>query len=126
MGITLQSDITSGYITHYGAAAQKAKYFPAMVSGELVTAIAMTEPGMGSDLQSVRTTARRDRDEYVINGAKTYITHGCHADLVIVVARTAEGGGSKGASLILVEAGRDGFSRGRKLEKGLKITASRT
>ena len=88
-----------------------------MISGEAVTAIAMTEPGAGSDLQGVRTTARRDADGYVINGAKTYITNGQLADLVIVVARTDPDGGSKGISLILVEAEREGFARGRNLDK---------
>ena len=116
-GITLQSDIVANYIERYGSEAQKQQWLPKMISGEAVTAIAMTEPGAGSDLQGVRTTARRDADGYVINGAKTYITNGQLADLVIVVARTDPDGGSKGISLILVEAEREGFARGRNLDK---------
>jgi len=116
-GASLQSDITSSYIVHYGSEAQKQRYLPAMISGELITAIAMTEPGAGSDLQGVRTTARRDGDSYVVSGAKTFITNGQTADLVIVVAKTAPDKGAKGVSLILVEADRPGFKRGRNLDK---------
>ncbi len=88
-----------------------------MISGELVTAIAMTEPGAGSDLQGVRTTAKRDGETYVISGAKTYITNGQTADLVIVVCKTDPAAGSRGTSLILVESDREGFKRGRNLDK---------
>ncbi|MDR3470551.1 MAG: acyl-CoA dehydrogenase family protein [Devosia sp.] len=116
-GTTLQSDITVGYIVHYGSEDQKRRYLPEMISGELITAIAMTEPGAGSDLQGIRTTARRDGDDYVINGAKTYISNGQSADLIIVVAKTAPELGGKGVSLILVEADREGFKRGRNLDK---------
>ncbi|MEO0499265.1 MAG: acyl-CoA dehydrogenase family protein [Pseudomonadota bacterium] len=117
-GITLQSDITAPYFFHYGSDEQKAEYLPKMVSGEIVTAIAMTEPGTGSDLQSITTTARRDGNHYVVNGAKTYITNGQHADIVIVCAKTdPDSPGAKGTSLILVEATRDGFARGRNLDK---------
>ncbi|MBY0284947.1 MAG: acyl-CoA dehydrogenase family protein [Sphingomonas sp.] len=116
-GICLQSDITAEYFVAYGSDEQKRQYLPRMVTGEIVTAIAMTEPGAGSDLQGIRTTAKRDGDHYIINGSKTYITNGQHADLVIVVARTAPDGGSKGTSLILVEADRTGFKRGRNLDK---------
>jgi len=116
-GTSLQSDITVGYIVHYGTEAQKRRYLPPMISGDLVTAIAMTEPGAGSDLQGVTTTARRDGDSFVINGAKTYISNGQTADLVIVVAKTAPELGGKGVSLILVEADRQGFKRGRNLDK---------
>ncbi|PZQ62605.1 MAG: acyl-CoA dehydrogenase [Phenylobacterium zucineum] len=116
-GITLQSDIVAEYIVEYGSEEQKLEWLPKMVSGEAITAIAMTEPGTGSDLQGVRTTAKRDGNEYVINGSKTYITNGQNADLVIVVAKTNPDAGAKGISLILVEATRDGFKRGRNLDK---------
>jgi acyl-CoA dehydrogenase len=116
-GITLQSDIVADYIANYGSEEQKLEWLPKMVSGEAITAIAMTEPGAGSDLQGVRTTARRDGNEYVVNGSKTYITNGQNADLVIVVAKTDPNARSKGISLILVEATRDGFKRGRNLDK---------
>jgi acyl-CoA dehydrogenase len=117
VGITLQSDITADYILNYGTEEQKLKWLPKMISGEVITAIAMTEPGTGSDLQGVKTTAIRDGDSYVVNGAKTYITNGQNADLIIVVAKTDPMGGSKGTSLILVEATRQGFARGRNLDK---------
>jgi len=116
-GITLQSDIVADYIVNYGSEEQKREWLPRMVSGEAITAIAMTEPGTGSDLQGVRTTAKRDGNEYVVNGSKTYITNGQNADLVIVVAKTDPNAGSKGVSLILVEATREGFKRGRNLDK---------
>ncbi|MGE0828236.1 MAG: acyl-CoA dehydrogenase family protein [Hyphomonadaceae bacterium] len=116
-GPTLQSDITAEYIQNFGTEEQKAKYLPKMVAGELITAIAMTEPGTGSDLQGVRTTARKDGDGYIVNGSKTYITNGQNADLVIVVAKTNPNEGSKGMSLILVESDRPGFARGRNLDK---------
>ncbi|MDZ4375031.1 MAG: acyl-CoA dehydrogenase family protein [Phenylobacterium sp.] len=116
-GITLQSDIVADYIAHYGSEDQKREWLPKMVSGEAITAIAMTEPGTGSDLQAVRTTAIRDGDHYVINGSKTYITNGQNADLIIVVAKTDPTQGAKGISLVLVEATRDGFKRGRNLDK---------
>ena len=116
-GITLQSDIVADYIANYGSEEQKREWLPKMVSGEAITAIAMTEPGTGSDLQGVRTTARRDGNHYVVNGSKTYITNGQNADLIIVVAKTDPNAGSKGISLILVEATRDGFKRGRNLDK---------
>ena len=116
-GITLQSDIVADYIVHYGSEEQKAKWLPRMVTGETITAIAMTEPGAGSDLQGVRTTARRDGNHYVINGSKTYITNGQNADLIIVVAKTDPDKGAKGTSLILVESDREGFARGRNLDK---------
>jgi len=116
-GITLQSDIVADYIANYGSEEQKQEWLPKMVSGEAITAIAMTEPGAGSDLQGVRTTARREGNEYVVNGSKTYITNGQNADLVIVVAKTDPNARSKGISLILVEATREGFKRGRNLDK---------
>ena len=118
-GFSLQSDIVAGYIEHYGSEEQKAQWLPGMVSGEIVTAIAMTEPGTGSDLQSIRATARRDGNHYLVNGAKTYVTNGQNADLVLVVAKTDPDAkpAHKGMSIILVEATRDGFARGRKLDK---------
>ena len=116
-GITLHSDIVADYLVAYGSEEQKAHWLPRMVSGETVTAIAMTEPGAGSDLQGIRTTAKRDGNHYVLNGSKTYITNGQHADLVIVVAKTDPAAGAKGVSLILVEADREGYGRGRNLDK---------
>jgi alkylation response protein AidB-like acyl-CoA dehydrogenase len=116
-GITLQSDIVAEYIVSYGSDEQKAKYLPKMISGECITAIAMTEPGAGSDLQGIRTTARRDGNHYVINGSKTYITNGQNCDMVIVVAKTDPEKGAKGTSLILVDAGTPGFAKGRNLDK---------
>jgi acyl-CoA dehydrogenase len=116
-GITLQSDITSGYLETYGSEEQKLRYLPKMVSGECITAIAMTEPGTGSDLQGIRTTARKDGNHYVINGSKTYITNGQNCDMVIVAAKTDPTLGAKGVSLILVDADTPGFKRGRNLDK---------
>lgn len=116
-GITLHSDIVVDYIINYGSEEQKRRWLPGMVSGEVITAIAMTEPGAGSDLQGVKTTAKRDGNHYVVNGSKTYITNGQNADLIIVVAKTDPALGAKGTSLILVEADREGFARGRNLDK---------
>jgi acyl-CoA dehydrogenase len=116
-GITLQSDIVADYIVGYGSEEQKRKYLPRMISGELITAIAMTEPGAGSDLQGVRTTAKKDGNDYIISGSKTYITNGQNADLIIVVAKTEPDKGAKGTSLILVESSAEGFARGRNLDK---------
>jgi acyl-CoA dehydrogenase len=116
-GMTLHSDIVADYIVAYGSEEQKLHWLPRMVSGETVTAIAMTEPGAGSDLQGIKTVARRDGDDYVVNGSKTYITNGQHADLTIVVAKTDPTLGAKGTSLILVEAEREGYAKGRNLDK---------
>jgi acyl-CoA dehydrogenase len=116
-GITLQSDITADYFLAYGSEEQKQHWIPKLISGEAVTAIAMTEPGTGSDLQAIKTTAKKDGNHYLINGSKTYITNGQNADVVIVVAKTDPAEGAKGVSLILVEAGREGFARGRNLDK---------
>jgi alkylation response protein AidB-like acyl-CoA dehydrogenase len=116
-GLSLQSDIVVSYIARYGSEEQKRRWLPRMISGQVITAIAMTEPGAGSDLQGIRTTARRDGDGYVVSGSKTYITNGQLADLVIVVAKTDPSAGAKGISLILVESDREGFARGRNLDK---------
>ena len=118
----LHSAIVAPYLFRCGTEEQKQRLLPRMVSGELVSAIAMTEPGTGSDLQGVRTQARRDGDHYVINGAKTFITNGQNANLVIVVCKTERDAGAKGISLLLVETDQvNGFRRGRKLDKmGLK------
>ena len=116
-GIGLHSDIVAPYIVAYGSEPLKQHWLPRMISGETPTAIAMTEPGACSDLQGIKTSAVRDGDDYVINGSKTYITNGQHAELVIVVAKTDPAGGAKGTSLILVEADRPGFARGRNLDK---------
>ena len=115
--LTLQTDITLPYIEHHASEAQKRTYLPGMAAGTIVTAIAMTEPGAGSDLQGVRTTAVRDGDDFIINGSKTYITNGQNADLIITVCKTNPADGAKGTSLIFVEADRPGFSRGRNLDK---------
>jgi acyl-CoA dehydrogenase len=119
LGFSLQSDIVVNYLVSYGSEEQKREWLPKMVSGEVVTAIAMTEPGTGSDLQGIRTTARKDGNHYVINGSKTYITNGQNADLILVCAKTDTEiePAWKGVSIILVEANREGFKRGRNLDK---------
>ncbi len=117
-GAPLHSGIVTPYIVHYGTEEQKRRWLPKLVSGEMVSAIAMSEPGAGSDLQRVATTAKRDGNGYVINGAKTFITNGLHADLIVVVAKTDPSEGAKGVSLFVVETeGLDGFRRGRNLKK---------
>ena len=121
--ISVHSDVCLGYLLSHGTPEQKARWLPGMVEGRTVCAIAMTEPGTGSDLQGIRTTAVRDGDDWVINGQKTFISNGQHADLVIVVTRTAEGRGSGNMSLIVVETTRPGFRRGRNLDKLGQISA---
>ncbi len=116
-GFRLHSDIVAPYILHYGSEEQKRSLLPRMARGEIVTAIAMTEPGTGSDLQGIRTTAIRQGNELVVNGQKTYITNGQLADVIIVACKTDPKEGAKGISLVLVEAERAGFARGRNLEK---------
>lgn len=121
IGFFLHSDIVAPYIHHYGTEEQKQKYLPKMARGEMITAIAMTEPGAGSDLQGIRTSAIWDGEHYVLNGSKTFITNGQMADLVIVVAKTDPKEGAKGTSLFLVEADWPGFDKGRNLDKvGMK------
>lgn len=117
VGFALHNDVVAPYLLALANEEQKRRWLPGFCSGDLVTAIAMTEPEAGSDLQAVRTTAHRDGDDYVLRGAKTFITNGIHADLVIVVARTEPGRGARGLSLLVVERGMPGFERGRKLEK---------
>jgi acyl-CoA dehydrogenase len=117
VGFTLHSDIVAPYILAYGSEEQKMRWLPKMASGETIGAIAMTEPGAGSDLKSVRASARRDGDDYVINGQKTFISNGQNAGLVIVICKTAPELGAKGVSLICVEDGTPGFEKGRKLDK---------
>ncbi len=116
-GFTLQNDITVNYFERLGSAEQKEKYLPGMVSGDIISAIAMTEPGTGSDLQGIKTTAIEDGNHLVINGSKTYITNGQNADVVIVVAKTDPSQGAKGTSLVLVDADTPGFEKGRNLDK---------
>ena len=120
-GFLVHTDIIVPYISSLGTEEQKQRWLPGCVSGETITAIAMTEPGAGSDLQGIRTTAVDKGDHYVLNGSKTFISNGILSDLVIVVARTDPEAGHKGISLLVVERGMEGFERGRNLEKmGLK------
>ena len=116
-GFALQSDITAYYILNHASEELKQKWLPKMVSGEIISSIAMTEPSTGSDLQAIRTTAIRDGDEYVINGQKTFITNGQHSDFVIVVCKTDPTLGAKGISLVIVETGTEGYEKGRNLDK---------
>ncbi len=116
-GLNIHSNIVAPYIDHIGSKEQKDYWLPKMVTGEAVGAIAMTEPGAGSDLAGMRTHAVRDGDEWVINGSKTFITNGLQAGLVIVCAKTDPTAGSKGISLFIVDASVKGFSRGNKIEK---------
>ena len=122
IGFSLHSEIVAPYILHYGTNEQKAKYLPKLASGEMVGAIAMSEPAAGSDLQGIKATAIAQADgSYVLNGSKTFITNGWHADLVVVVAKTNPQAGGKGTSLMLVERGMPGFSVGQRLKKmGMK------
>jgi len=122
IGFSVHSDIIANYIYNFGTEAQKQQWLPKMASGEAIGAVAMTEPGTGSDLQSIKTRAVKDGDDYVINGSKIFITNGYLSDIVVVVAKTGDSGeGAKDISLILVEAGRAGFTKGKPLKKvGMK------
>jgi len=120
-GWALHSEIVCPYIVHYGTEEQKNEYLPKLCSGESISAIAMTEPGAGSDLQGMRTSAVKDGDDYILNGSKVFITNGWLADLVIVCAKTDPAAGAKGISLFLVDANLPGFKKGKKLKKmGMK------
>ncbi|MSV93698.1 MAG: acyl-CoA dehydrogenase [Actinobacteria bacterium] len=116
-GLTLHNDITTPYFTDICNDEQKARWLPGIASGELITAIAMTEPGTGSDLAGIATTARRDGDRYILNGSKTFITNGINSDLVIVAAKTDPSQRHAGMSLMVVERSMAGFERGRNLDK---------
>jgi alkylation response protein AidB-like acyl-CoA dehydrogenase len=116
-GFAVHNDINGGYLRQLANEEQRRRWFPGYCSGEIITGIAMTEPAAGSDLQGIKTTARRDGDDYVLNGSKTFISNGILADLVIVVAKTDPAAGSKGVSLLVVERGMRGFDRGRNLDK---------
>ncbi|RMI28546.1 acyl-CoA dehydrogenase family protein [Nocardia stercoris] len=121
LGFTLHNDVVAPYLLKLANDEQKRRWLPGFVSGEIITAIAMTEPGTGSDLQGIKTRAVRDGDDWVLNGAKTFITNGINADLVIVVAQTDPEKGAMGFSLLVVERGMAGFERGRNLDKiGMK------
>ncbi|HEX6300633.1 MAG TPA: acyl-CoA dehydrogenase family protein [Acidimicrobiia bacterium] len=117
MCITLHNDVVLPYFLELSTPEQKERWFPGLVSGELMTAIAMTEPGAGSDLAGIKTTAIRDGDSYVVNGSKTFITNGINSDLVVTVVKTDPTQQHAGMSLLVIEEGMEGFSRGRNLEK---------
>ena len=115
--VMVHSDIVAPYISHLANEEQRQYWLPKMVSGEVVGAIAMTEPGAGSDLQAMRTSAKKDGDDYILNGSKTFITNGQHANMVIVAAKTDPNAGARGISLFLVDTSLPGFQRGRNLGK---------
>jgi acyl-CoA dehydrogenase len=116
-GFMVHSEMAASYLLSYGTEAAKQRYLPKMVSGEMIGAIALTEPDAGSDLKSLRTTAKRDGDDYRINGQKIYISNGYNADVIIVACKTDPTAGAKGVSLIAIETDQPGFKRGRLLEK---------
>ncbi|MGW0591436.1 acyl-CoA dehydrogenase family protein [Streptosporangium sp. NPDC002607] len=117
LGFSLHNDVMAPYFVDLTDDEQKARWLPGFTSGELITAVAMSEPGAGSDLQGIRTTAVREGDHYVVNGQKTFITNGINSDLVVAVAKTDPEAGARGISLLVVERGMEGFTRGRNLEK---------
>jgi alkylation response protein AidB-like acyl-CoA dehydrogenase len=117
VGFGLQNDIMASYLVHMTTEEQKERWLPGFVSGEIITAVAMSEPGAGSDLARIKTTAVQDGDDYIINGSKTFISSGILADLVVTAVKTDPAAGHKGVSLIAVEADRPGFTKGRKLDK---------
>jgi alkylation response protein AidB-like acyl-CoA dehydrogenase len=117
LGLTLHNDICLPYFLRYATGEQRRRWLPGIASGELITAIAMTEPGIGSDLAAMTTTARRDGDHYVVNGSKTFITNGINADLVITAVKTDPAQRHQGISLLVIERGFAGFERGKNLEK---------
>ena len=117
LGLTLHTDVCLPYFLDYANDEQKARWLPGIASGESITAVAMTEPGIGSDLASMKTTAIRDGDTYLLNGSKTFITNGINANLVLVAAKTDPSQRHSGISILVVERGMDGFERGRNLEK---------
>ena len=120
-GFSVHSDMAASYILNFGTEDQKRQWVPKMVSGECIAALGLTEPGAGSDLKAIRTTARRDGDDYLINGQKTYISNGQLCDIVFLACKTDPAAGARGMTFILVETTRPGFARGRNLEKlGLK------
>ena len=121
IGFGLHNEIVAPYLLRYGTDEQKQRWLPKFSSGELIGAIAMSEPAAGSDLQGIKTTALKHGDHYLLNGSKTFITNGWHADVIIVVAKTAPEAGAKGTSLLVVERGMPGFEKGKRLKKiGLK------
>ncbi|GAA0386329.1 acyl-CoA dehydrogenase [Acrocarpospora corrugata] len=117
VGFSLHNDVMAPYFVDLTNDEQKQRWLPGFAAGELITAIAMTEPGAGSDLQGIRATATREGDDYVVNGQKTFITNGINADLVVVVTKTDPTAGARGTTLFVVERGMDGFARGRNLDK---------
>ncbi|MGH2890240.1 MAG: acyl-CoA dehydrogenase family protein, partial [Solirubrobacteraceae bacterium] len=117
LGLTLHNDVCLPYFMELCDEPQRERWLPGIADGSLITALAMTEPEMGSDLASLRTTALRDGDEYVVNGSKTFITNGINSDLVVLAAKTDPSQRHAGISLLIVERGMDGFERGRNLEK---------
>ncbi len=121
LGFTLHNDVMAPYFVDMTNDEQKARWLPGYVSGELITAVAMSEPAAGSDLQGIRTTAVRDGDHYVVNGSKTFITNGINSDLVVTVTKTDPSQGARGTTLLVIERGMEGFTRGRNLDKiGMK------
>ncbi len=120
-GFAIHSDMVAAYIANFANEEQKARWLPKMATGETIAALGLTEPGAGSDLKAIRTTAVRDGDDYVVNGQKTYISNGQMCDLIVLACKTDTSAGAKGMTFIVVEADRPGFARGRNLEKlGLK------